>query len=901
MNGFFDRFKLGSQESYEMVDGSQLNDVDLERGVEAEAGQSDNRVSSESTRSSSSIDSQTSELLLSINKYSASNNGVEDFTSNPKFLAAKSGGIRRKFCLFIIIIGICLWALLLLAYSLGAERHYDYAKNFHKGNKTTNGSTIISSSTISSAVIRPTKSIIPLVEYDIHTSLEPIPTKSLGTDLLMDDVQFLQAGATKLSKKEDKGYYVLKQNNDFVIKKLSDRAYSQILMKDTTFKFREQEHIITSVTPNYNVTYGIVQSDFESVFRHSGKSKFWLYDFNAGEFTPIVGDLEDEKLSLAAWSPNFNYVTFVQANNLYIYDVREKKSTKITNDGSVDILNGRTDWVYEEEVFATDHAFWWAPDDSNLIYMRTDDSKVHTQDLEYFISNDQYPKVDKIKYPKPGSANPIVSLYQYNIKAGEVSKIDRAGSSLGDDFIVYNCQWIDETNFVIREADRESNILNYRVYNPEDKSSKVTYTVDAVKEYGGWIDKFGEIFPVPRNSSAGRETPGFIDIIVVDGYNHLAYFDSADSLNPIPLTSGQWEVTSDVLSFDSEENLIYFTANRQSNFENHLYSLNLQTKQLIAMSEIDEIGYFYASFSPSSRFSVLTKNGPSFPLMYAQNSLRKRGVLSFTGENKSFHKVQVDEDSDGNPVTVNVIEVLPKRFDENGKHPLLVNVYGGPGSQKVTSKFSVGFEDSISERLNAVILFIDPRGTGGQGWKYRSWSRGHIGHWEPRDITSLTKKWIDSRTYIDEEKTAIWGWSYGGFTTLKTLEFDQGNVFKYGMSVAPVTDWSLYDSIYTERFMDKPENNKQGYGESRINDVDGFRTVKRFLVMHGTGDDNVHIQNSLRLFDKFNLVDVRNYDMQLFPDSNHNINSHNSHIIIYKKLETWLINAFEGHFDEIAY
>lgn len=904
MSGLFKGTLSGSQESYEMVDGSLLNDADLERGVDQynqEASQSEGILSSGSTRSSTSLESQTSELLLNINKYTASNNEPEDFTSNPLFLRTKAGGIRRKICLLIVALFVFLWAALLVGYSLGAKSHYDYAKHFQKANSTANTTSFVASATGPSPTIRPAKSTTPLVEYDIHTSLEPIPTRSLGTDLLMDTVEFLDAGASVLSKQEDEGYYILKENNDFVIKKLADRTYSQILMKETTFKVDDHEYNIETIVPNYKLTHAIVMTDHESEFRHSGRSRYWLYDLTNGKFEPIIGEDENEKLSLAKWSPNFKYITFVQSNNLYIYDVIGKNSTKVTSDGSEDILNGRTDWVYEEEVFATDHAFWWSPDETNLIFMRTDDSKVPTQDLEFFISDKQYPKVEKLTYPKPGTPNPKVSLHKYNLETRKISEIDRSGSSLGDDFIVYNCEWIDLTNFVIRETDRESKILNHRVFNAESNTSKVTYTVDAIKEFNGWIDKFGEIFPLPKNSSAGREHAGYIDIIVVDGYNHLGYFERADSDKPKPLTSGQWEVTSGVLSFDADENLIYFTANRQSSFENHLYSLNLETRELTVMSEIDKVGHFSATFSPSSRYSVLTKDGPSFPLMYAKTSFRKRGILSFTGENKSFHKVKIDEDADGNPVTVNVLEVLPKKFDENGSHPLLVNIYGGPGSQKVTSKFSISFEDSISERLNAVILYIDPRGTGGQGWKYRSWSRGRIGYWEPRDITSLTKKWIDSRTYIDENRTAIWGWSYGGFTTLKTLEFDQGNIFKYGMSVAPVTDWSLYDSIYTERFMGLPQNNKEGYGEARVNNVDAFRTVKRFLVMHGTGDDNVHIQNSLRLFDKFDLVGVTNYDMQVFPDSNHNINYHNANLVIYRKLETWLINAFEGHFNDFAY
>lgn len=894
-----------SGEIYELVDGSQFKDADLERGVDQpyEQGAEDNeRASSETTRSSSSSGSQTSELLTNINKYNvAFNQSTDDFTSNPTFIQSKTGGIRKKLCFLISLIFVGLWFAMLFGYSIGAHKHYSYAKNtdIYKNRTSLALSASLTTATTTTPMVIPTKSIVSLEEYDIHTSREPIPTKALGTDLLMDSVEFLDAGSTKLSKEDDEGYYVLKQNDDFVLKKLSDRMYSQRLMKKTRFRYDGHEYKIESITPNYKLTKAIIMSDHEKVFRYSSKARYWIYDFQEDTYDALVGDSKDGKIWLAQWSSNFNYISFVAENNLFVYNVKTKTSTKVTHDGSEDILNGRTDWVYEEEVLAGDSAIWWSPDEKSVVFMKTDDSKVPTQNLEFFISKNQFPEIEKLKYPKPGDPNPIVSLHQYILEDNITIDIDRVGS-LGEDFVVYGCQWIDETNLVIKETDRTSKVLNIRIFSSETKTSKVTYSIDAVKEYNGWIEKSDGIFPVPKNSSAGRDNVGFIDTIVVDGYNHLGFFENVDSTKPVPLTSGDWEVTSGVISFDAEENLVYFTANRQSSFENHVFSVNLATKQLTAMTEIDEMGYYLTKFSPSSRFSV-HKDGPDFPLMYAQNSLRKRGLVNFLGKNKSYHKVKIDQDSDGNPITVNAIEVLPQRFEDNHTHPLLVNIYGGPGSQKVTSKFSVSFEDSISERLNSVILYIDPRGTGGQGWKYRSWSRGHIGHWEARDITTLTKKWIDSRRYIDEKRTAIWGWSYGGFSTLKTLEYDQGQVFKYGMAVAPVTDWLLYDSIYTERYMGLPKNNQEGYAEARINNVEAFRNVKRFLIMHGTGDDNVHVQNSLRLFDEFNLADIANYDMQIFPDSDHNINFHNANMVIYKKLETWLINAFEGHFDDIAY
>jgi dipeptidyl aminopeptidase/acylaminoacyl peptidase len=199
-----------------------------------------------------------------------------------------------------------------------------------------------------------------------------------------------------------------------------------------------------------------------------------------------------------------------------------------------------------------------------------------------------------------------------------------------------------------------------------------------------------------------------------------------------------------------------------------------------------------------------------------------------------------------------------------------------------------------------VVLFIEPRGTAGQGWRFRSWANNKIGYWEPRDIVKVTEQWLEN-DFIDKQRTAVWGWSYGGFTTLKTLEYDGGNIFKYGMAVAPVTNWLFYDSIYTERYMNKPENNEEGYKISQISNVANLQKANRFLIMHGTADDNVHIQNTYSLLDLLDVGNVKNYDVHVFPDSEHSIYYHNANSIVYSKLSSWLKDAFYGDFDDLQH
>ncbi|KAG9881293.1 putative dipeptidyl-aminopeptidase B, partial [Aureobasidium melanogenum] len=227
------------------------------------------------------------------------------------------------------------------------------------------------------------------------------------------------------------------------------------------------------------------------------------------------------------------------------------------------------------------------------------------------------------------------------------------------------------------------------------------------------------------------------------------------------------------------------------------------------------------------------------------------------------------------------------------KYPVLFFLYNGPASQQVDRTFHLDFQSYVASSLGYIVVTLDGRGTGHLGRATRCIVRGNLGHYEAHDQIAAAKMWA-AKKYVDAERIAIWGWSYGGFMTLKTLEQDAGRTFKYGMAVAPVTDWRYYDSIYTERYMHTPQHNPIGYENSTITDVDALSKNVRFLVMHGVADDNVHFQNTLSLLDKLDLANVQNYDVHFFPDSDHSIYFHNANRVVYEKLSNWLINAFNG-------
>ncbi|ODV93294.1 hypothetical protein PACTADRAFT_51904 [Pachysolen tannophilus NRRL Y-2460] len=729
---------------------------------------------------------------------------------------------------------------------------------------------------------------------------------------------------------DDEGVYLEQIAGQFVLRKNSNPNFKQVILEEAEFQYGDEILQVSGFELNHKLDKALISTDVIKEYRYSSFARYWIYDLNTKEIEPlyeqILKDNDNDNvggnfkiipgLSFAQWSPMANYVTFVLDNNVFVKKLSSNEVLQLTTDGSSNIFNGKSDWIYEEEVLGTDVAIWWAPDESGFVFLTLNDTNVPTYDLEFFVqqSDAKYPVIESLKYPKPGYNNPIPTLHSYNVIENKLEIISHLDSKLGDDFIVYDCAYIDNENVLIKETDRESNILDVRVYNPKNSNSKVVRTVDAVKEYNGWHEQVNAVTIIPPSETYSRSNYGYVDQVVIDGYPHLAYFAKIDDSSPYTiLTSGDWEVLNDGIKFNAQTNKIFFLANKKSYLDHHLYSVNLDGQNLTSLTNDSQNGHYTVNYSPSGRYCVLNYKGPDLPIQkivdlnhfsenYYEDSIAINNNIKAKLAQETFqipktkqHEVTV-MDGTKDSLDLTVIEVLPENFDPNKKYPLLVSVYGGPGSQKLSLEYEVRLEQVICSSLDAIVIYIDPRGTGGRGWKFRSYANKNLGYWEPRDITDATKLYMESKSYIDTSKVAIWGWSYGGYTTLKTLEYDTGNVFKYGMAVAPVTDWTFYDSVYTERYMDKPLNNKQGYKQSSIKNIKNFANVKKFLIMHGTADDNVHFQNTLSLLDKFDTNSIENYDVHIFPDSNHSIYYNNANTIVFDKLYNWLKNAFEGKF-----
>ncbi|KAL9611803.1 MAG: hypothetical protein Q9167_003571 [Letrouitia subvulpina] len=696
-------------------------------------------------------------------------------------------------------------------------------------------------------------------------------------------------------------------------KSSSNSLQSITLMKAGGFEVNGAQIYSDQAEPSADLKKVLVVSEKKSNWRHSSTGKYWIFDVETQKAEALDPQQPNARVQLASWSPDSSSIVFTRDNNMFLRKISDQHVTQITHDGGTELFYGRPDWVYEEEVFQGKSATWWSEGGEFIAFLRTNETAVPEYPIQYFVSRpsgippekgeENYPEVRQIKYPKAGAPNPIINLQFYDTKKGEVFTVDIDSDLNGEDRLITEVLWAGkDAKLLVKESNRESDILKVILIDVPLRTGKVVRTVDVNGIDGGWFEVSQTTHFVPSDPKNGRNHDGYIDTIIHEGFDHLAYFTPLDNPKPIILTSGKWEVVEAPSAVDLIQNLVYFVATKESSIQRHVYGVKLDGTDLKSISDVSKEGYYTVSFSTSAGYALLSYGGPDIPwqkvistpgnhqkfeLLIEDNQALAKFAASHDLPTEIYQTITV------NGIELNVVERRPPNFDEKKQYPVLFYLYGGPGSQTVNKKFTVDFQSSVASDLGYIVVTLDGRGTGFIGREARCVIRGVIGYYEAQDQITAAKIWAQ-KGYVDATRMAIWGWSYGGFMTLKTLELDRGETFKYGMAVAPVTDWRFYDSIYTERYMHTPQQNPDGYTNTSITDVAALAASTRFLVMHGVADDNVHLQNTLSLLDKLDLQGVENYDVHVFPDSDHSIYFHNANKIVYDKLTSWLFNAFNG-------
>ncbi|ODV78188.1 dipeptidyl aminopeptidase B [Suhomyces tanzawaensis NRRL Y-17324] len=714
----------------------------------------------------------------------------------------------------------------------------------------------------------------------------------------------------------DKGTYVLKveENNsvEYVIKSIVDEDYQYTLYNQSSFEHEHIHYDIVSLVASPNLKQAILKTNSTQHWRHSSFALYWVLDVESHAITPLLDT--NSKVSVTSWSPESTDIAFIYENNVYLKNTKSNKVTQVSFDGGREFFNGKPDWVYEEEVFSTDIALWWSPDGKKVTFLKSNDTEVPEFTIPYYVQHDEddYPELVNIKYPKPGYPNPIVDIVVYDLSTETDQLLQLKSDKIeSDQRLITEVTWVGDS-LLVRTSNRASDLLEIFLLDTTDNSIELVRSHTAKKS---WFEITKSVY-IPKDEAAGRKDDGYIDIVVEDGYNHLAYFSPPSSKEGKLLTKGLWEVVS-VESFDYNKNELYFKSTIKSSIERHLHSVNILDQGLPEIKDITVAeGVYAGSFSSGSRYLLLTYEGPNVPYqelidLYESKTIKTLEANKALSENlekyvipeNKYQVVSLVDEETGNKIKANAIETFPLNFDPKRKYPVLFFVYGGPGSQLVSKSFSVGFSSVVAAELDAVVVTVDGRGTGFNnlnpelGADYKFTVRDRLGHYEPLDQIAAAKHW-GQRDYVDSDNIAIWGWSYGGFLTLKTLETDHAErVFSYGLAIAPVTKWKLYDSVYTERYLRTPQENPEGYRTASISNATNLLSVKKFFIGHGSGDDNVHVQQSLKLIDELNLASVENFDFMIFPDSDHSIRYHNGNKIVYDRILDFFRKAFRGEFN----
>lgn len=629
-----------------------------------------------------------------------------------------------------------------------------------------------------------------------------------------------------------------------------------VLVKGADVKYKDQTIDISSYSFSPDESKLLFSVESDAIYRRSSVEKNYVYDLKSGKTEELS---ENGKQMFATFSHVGNKVAFVRDNNLFIKDLSAGKETQLTTDGKInEIKNGWADWVYEEEFSKADY-FDWNADGTKLAYVRFDESKVKEYTFDTYHNN-LYPDKVTFKYPKAGEDNSILSVHIYDIATGKTTKVDIGTET---DIYIPRIQWTTDKNVLsLQRMNRLQNKLELLYANASDGSTK-TILMEEAKTY---IDITDDLRFLPDNK-------GFIWSSEKDNYNHLYHYDNSGKLVK-QITSGNWDVIS-FEGYDEKTNTLYYISTEKGQINRDIYSVKLDGSAKKRLSTQD--GTTTAEFSNGLKFYVSTYSNANTPPVYELHSAD--GKLVKVLEDNAALKSKMGEyglsrkefftfkNADG--VELNGWMMKPRNFDASKKYPVYMFAYGGPGANECNNAWET-FDfwwHSLLNQEGYMVVCVDGRGTLGRGREFKHSTYMQLGKLETLDQIDAAK-YVGALPYVDKSRIGFQGWSYGGY--MASLLISKGaDYFKAAIAVAPVTNWKFYDNIYTERFLRKPADNKSGYEDN--SPVNFAKNIKgKFLLVHGSGDDNVHYQNSMELANAMIKNNIP-FDFMTYPNKNHGI------------------------------
>lgn len=631
-------------------------------------------------------------------------------------------------------------------------------------------------------------------------------------------------------------------------------SFSELILEGDTLPIKAYDYVLSN-----DESKALFLTNINYIYRHSFTSDYYVYDIAAKHLEPLSTNGSQR---LATFSPDGTKVAFMRDNNLFIKDLEKGEETQFTDDGLYNhIINGAPDWVYEEE-FGFSQGFFWSPDSKKIAFYKFDESNVREFQMEDFQG--LYPDWYSFKYPKAGEDNSVVEVFVYNLEDGSTTKMDTGAET---DIYLPRMKWTKNADVLaIQRLNRHQNHLEILAANATTGETTVFY--DETNNY--YIDITDDWTFLENGKS-------FLMTSEKSGYNHI-YLCTLDGKECKALTSGNWDVTK-IYGFDGKE--IYFQAAKKSPVERQIYAVNLKGK----MREVVGLeGVNIARFSTNFKYFININSTVTQPYQYSLYN-NKGNMLRMLEDNSDFVErmkeynisdkqlVKISDPAftlpDGTAVDIDGWQILPPDFDPEKKYPVLIYVYGGPGHQTVLNQW--GHSDWSWMQLLAqhgiISVSINNRGSGARGEVFKKMTYLELGKYETEDMVALAK-YMARQPYVDAEKIAIYGWSYGGFMAANGIT-KGADVISTAVSVAPVTNWRYYDNIYTERYMRTPQENPSGYDDN--SPVNNTAMIKgNYLLCHGSGDDNVHYQNAMELI-KSMIANEIDFDLMIYPNKNHGI------------------------------
>jgi dipeptidyl-peptidase-4 len=625
----------------------------------------------------------------------------------------------------------------------------------------------------------------------------------------------------------------------------------------------------------------------EPIYRRSSKANYYVYDLKTEKLYPLS---KNGKQRLATFSPDGTRIAFVRDNNIFIrdlslglFDAGGKQSDgedgieyQVTTDGKInEIINGATDWVYEEE-FEFSKAFCWSPDGARIAFYRFDERKVKEYQLTYY--GDLYPEQYKYKYPKAGEDNSIINLYLYDLKSNKTIPIDIGSET---DIYIPRIKWTEDVNtLALYRLNRHQNKLDLLLIDASTGNSKVVYTEE--NKYYIEINDHLHFF---KNKQA------FLLSSEKDGYRHLYLYDITGK--PIrQITKGSWDVI-DLLGVDEARGLVYYSSAEPTPMDKTISAVSLDGKNILKLNK--KTGGNSADFSKNfawyvGRWSDI--NTPAYTAVYKANGeeirmLQDNAKLKETMADYQFSKSEFFKFTTADGIELNGWMLKPPDFNPEKKYPVLFTIYGGPGSQTVNNSWgTVSSWNQLWAQRGFIVVSVDNRGTGGRGAEFKKCTYLQLGKYETLDQIEAAK-YMGTLSYVDKSKIGMWGWSFGGYLTLSCLT-KGADYFSFGVAVASVTNWKYYDNIYTERFMRTPKENEAGYEEnSPVNHA--AKLKGKLLLICGMADDNVHPQNSYDMVTALVGAD-KQFESQFYPNSNHGIyTGKNTSFHLYRRMTDFIL------------